>query len=216
MHIYNEIDDESTKNKLVTAIVFLKSFVDTAKIIHTSKYFHMKSITDRSIIKISNQILNILCTFISVDITKKLEISNDPNEIYRYMKISKNISIYELLYMYTSDCCRGVEVFPNVYFRRHHIMNLDFIDPNLLLKLCVSDGCSIQIHNIVKDNGLSSDLSHNIAYKNEIYGTRLLNKVKAIRKLVYGELEDDISYTMIPIVYKEKGLFWHPAKYPHN
>jgi hypothetical protein len=55
---------------------------------------------------------------------------------------------------------------------------------------------------------IEKSIATNNKYDTEIYSTKLLQNIKQIRKDLYGEKEDDIDITMIPIAYEKHGLFW--------
>ena len=152
--------------------------------------------------------LNMLCTLISVNIYLKPD-SLDSNEIYRLIRISKNYTIYQKIYLYTLPECKTIEVFPDVLFLRENIQNLDQLEGDLLFSLRGNNILSL-VYRQLNDYGIICNNLNNVPYGNEIYRTDILQQIKLIREKVYGDSENNISIYMIPIAYTKNGLLWKP------
>ncbi len=143
-------------------------------------------------------ILNTLCLDIKINIKKyiqNIKITTD-NQIFRTITIGQDLSLNDKLLLYVHDNCKTIDLPNNKKFVKKVIDRLDHFREGLYFK----------IHNN-NDHFCMSGSSQGP----KLYSTKFLNEVKKIRREIFGEIEDDIDITMIPIAYPSYGLFWKPV-----
>ena len=180
MEIYNSLLFDENKTKLLRLIL------------SCSKHCHKMNI-----IKIDNDHINMLCRFMKIDIknyhNQQLDCDNAcKNQIYRLIQIGNDFNNYDKLYLYVSvNHGNYIDLLDNRKFYFENIYNIESFLSGDMFKLDNYDS-------IRKE------------YTTEIYKTSILKQVKEIRKKIFGDIDDDIDISMIPIAYDKYGLFWKP------
>lgn len=113
-----------------------------------------------------------------------------PNQIYRLIQIGADFVLEDKIFLYTLIRETTLTLHDRTFIINQPIYNLEYL---------ISGEVFEQKGNTEFDNK---------KYEKEIYKTSILKIVKDIRKSVYGDTEDDIDISMIPIAYEKYGLIW--------
>lgn len=146
-----------------------------------------------------NRAIEHLLTNVKINIKNYIDIYNEEftfNQINRLLFIGKDLTLIDKLYLYTQVKSNQImyDINDNM-FEYQNIYNLnDYLD-----------GSAFEFKPL---NILIKEPNY---HGTELYNTDFLKKVKQIRREVFGEIEDKIDITMIPIAYKDYGLFWKPV-----
>lgn len=163
-------------------------------------------------------------------ITQIKSYCRDDNEKFRAIMICKNADIHHLIEIYSKmkyTKCYDIVDIPNK-------TTVDFIKDELEYPYCdndldfsstpgydLDDGKDFYVGPIYNMEALtaifSGDRDLNAIYEinkknlgTKLYSTRFIAEVKELRKLAFGEAEDDVLGVMLPAAYNEHGLFWRP------
>lgn len=150
--------------------------------------------------KFNNDEWNMLCKYIQLDIKIFDYLAYYPNptknQSYRMIQIGQDLTIYDKLFLYSHDNAETITLLDKTKFIKESIYNIDYF---------LSGKCFLIT--------TESQTKENEKYTTEIYNTKFQEKIKEIRLKVFGEIENDIDITMIPIAYEKYGLFWKPKVY---
>ena len=203
---YNKVSSEFMK--IYNSLLILDNKVKMIKFLLYDNYTKAKPIVNNinDLLNIKDtlydaNIWNMLCKYIKVDIKifDYLHYYSNPtkNQIYKIIQIGKDLTINEKLYLYSN--AETIELLDKSKFIKENINNLDYFQSSKCFEITTE-----------------TKTDDNKKYTTEIFNTKLLKQVKEIREKVFGEAENDIDITMIPIAYEKYGLFWKPIPYSNT
>lgn len=203
MHKHNKLQYEDVAKKFLEVYNSLMLLDNKIKMIKFLLYDNTDSSNDKDLLDIKKENYydddwNMICKYIQLDIKicNYLEYYPNPtkNQVYRIIQIGKDLTIYDKLYLYS--IASTIKLPDKSQFTVDNIYNLDYF---------LSAKCFLIT--------TESQTKENEKYTTEIYNNKFQEKIKEIRVQVFGEIENDIDITMIPIAYEKYGLFWKPKIY---
>ena len=192
--VYNKLHDPLEKRKIMKLILYDNNDSDT--------FFFKENIFN---VIYDETIWNMIAMHLRLNLGgfvtehKKILKMLTSNQIYRLLQICVDCTNEQKLYLYTLDNCETIEIFKDKIFFKEPIYNLDFYLSGEYLKL-------------------KNKLTNSVLLKNDecgklIFNNQFLKTIKDMRLKVYGEIENSIDVTMIPIAYIGYGLFWEPVEF---